>query len=290
MKPHDRLDYSAIAHRRPLKLPGGARMIVSPIVAVEEWDIDRPMPRTVVSPPAGGAPPSPDIPNWAWHEYGNRVGFWRLLEIFDDLKVKSALAINGCAIEAYKPISEAARDRGWEFLAHGYTQLNMQKVADEAADIARTTEAIRSFTGKQPLGWVGPGLTETWNTPDILADNGYGYVLDWVIDDQPVPLKVSSGKPFVAMPYTQECNDLAIIIAQQHRAAEFYERGVDQFEQLYHDGRNGARVMAFSVHPYIMGAPHRAKYVRKLLEHMKARHDVLFWTGAEILEWYRSQG
>src|SRR5215470_9485839 len=141
MLPTERLDYSAIAGRKKLALPGGARMAVWVIVNVEEWDINETMPRTVLTPPAGGSP-MPDIPNWAWHEYGNRVGFWRMLEVFDDFAIPAVLAINGSAIAAYQPIARAAHERNWEFMGHGLTQKNMQKVADEAQDIQRTTEAI----------------------------------------------------------------------------------------------------------------------------------------------------
>jgi len=154
--------------------------------------------------PAGGSP-SPDIPNWAWHEYGNRVGFWRLLKAIDAIGVKAVLAINGTAVKSYAPIAQAALERGWEFIGHGYTQKNMQKVDDEAADIAATTEAIAAFTGTRPRGWLGPGLTETWHTPDLLVEAGYEYVCDWVLDDQPVRLATRT-TPIVNIPYTQECN------------------------------------------------------------------------------------
>ena len=145
MLPADRLAYSAISERKPLKLPGGARMVVWVIVNVEEWDSTQTMPRTVITPPAGGAP-SPDIPNWAWHEYGNRVGFWRMLDVFDKFDVPAVLAINGCAIAAYRPIVRAAIERHWEFIGHGFTQRSMQKVADERDDIRKTAAAIASFT------------------------------------------------------------------------------------------------------------------------------------------------
>jgi peptidoglycan/xylan/chitin deacetylase (PgdA/CDA1 family) len=284
MKPLERIAYSPITARAPLRLPGDARMIVWTIVNVEEWDIDQPMPRTVLTPPAGGAP-MPDIPNWAWHEYGNRVGFWRFTEILDSLNIKAALAINGTAVNAYEPISRAALERGWEFMGHGYTQRNMQKVDNEREDIARTTEVIRAFTGKRPRGWLGPGLTETWETPDLLADAGYDYVCDWVLDDQPVILKTRT-RPILNVPYTQECNDVAMMLIQHHEAGEYHRRAMDQFEQLYADARDSARVMALVVHPYIMGAPHRAKYYRRALEEIRAHKDVLFWTGEQICDWF----
>src|ERR1700681_4774375 len=107
MLPSDRLSYSAITERTPLKLPDGARMAVWVIINVEEWDFTQPMPRTVLSPPAGGSP-IPDVPNWAWHEYGNRVGFWRMLDVLDHFQIRAVLAINGSAIGTYEPIARAA--------------------------------------------------------------------------------------------------------------------------------------------------------------------------------------
>jgi allantoinase len=287
MLPTERLDYSPISARKKLMLPGGARLALWVIVNVEEWDINETMPRTVLTPPAGGSP-MPDIPNWAWHEYGNRVGFWRMLEVFDDLRVPAVLAINGSAIARYTAIVDAAKERNWEFIGHGFSQKNMQKVADEAADIARTSAAIREATGKNPRGWLGPGLTETWNTPDLLAEAGYDYVCDWVLDDQPVELK-TRGKPIVNLPYTQECNDVAMMLIQHHKACEYRDRACDQFDQLYFDARDSARVMALVVHPYIMGVPHRFNYLRDTLVHIKQSSGVLFWTGEQILDWYLSQ-
>ena len=284
MLPTERLAYSPIPGRPCLSLPGGARMVVWVIVNIEEWDPREPMPRTVLTPPAGGQP-SPDIPNWAWHEYGNRVGFWRILDALDDHGVKAVLAINGSAIRSYEPIARAALDRGWEFIGHGYTQRNMQKVPDERLDIRRTTAAIADFTGQRPRGWLGPGLTETWETPDLLVEEGYGYVCDWVLDDQPVRLATRAG-PIVNVPYTQECNDVAMMLIQHHKASEYADRAIDQMEQLHSDSRHGARVMALVLHPYIMGAPHRLKHLRRVLEAVRAREDVLVWTGGQILDWY----
>jgi peptidoglycan/xylan/chitin deacetylase (PgdA/CDA1 family) len=288
MRPHERLSYSPITERPRLVLPGGARMVVWVIVNVEEWDIDQPMPRTVLTPPAGGQP-SPDIPNWAWHEYGNRVGFWRMLEVFDQFRIPGVLAINGSCFDTYPQIAEAARARDWEFLGHGFIQKNMQKVEDEAEAIRLTTDAIRRFCGKPPRGWLGPGLTETWNTPDLLQEAGYDYVCDWVLDDQPVDLKTRSGRTITNVPYTQECNDVAMMLIQHHTAREYHDRAMDQFEQLYEDSRESARVMALVVHPYIMGAPHRLKWFRRIFERLSARKDVLFRTGSQILDWYRSE-
>jgi peptidoglycan/xylan/chitin deacetylase (PgdA/CDA1 family) len=284
MLPSERLSYSSIKDRPRLGLPGGARLVVWVIINVEEWNPQETLPRTVLPPPAGGSP-IPDIPNWAWHEYGNRVGFWRFVDVLDHFHIPATLAINGSAIQTYQPISRAAAERGWEFIGHGFGQKNMQKVPDERADIAKTTAVIRDFTGKKPRGWLGPGLTETWDTPDILAEEGYDYVCDWVLDDQPVLLKTRT-KTLVNVPYTQECNDVAMMLIQHHPAGEYKQRAIDQFEQLYADAADSARVMALVIHPYIMGAPHRLRYLREALEHIKPRPGVVFWTGEQILEWY----
>jgi peptidoglycan/xylan/chitin deacetylase (PgdA/CDA1 family) len=282
MLPNERLAYSPIVDRPKLALPGDAKLAVWVIVNIEEWNPRETMPRTVLTPPAGGSP-TPDIPNWAWHEYGNRVAFWRMLDVLDTLGIRAALAINGSAIRAYEPISRAALERGWEFMGHGYSQKNMQKVDDERADILKTTTAIRDFTGRAPRGWLGPGLTETWETPDILAEEGYDYVCDWVLDDQPLYLK-TRGKPIVSVPYTQECNDVAMMLIQHHAAVEYRTRAIDQFEQLYADAQNEPRVMALVVHPYIMGVPHRLRYFREALAHIRARPGVVFTTGSEICD------
>ncbi|MFJ6650517.1 polysaccharide deacetylase family protein [Streptomyces sp. NPDC091290] len=289
MKPTERIDYDPIEGRLPLRLPGGARVAVWLIVNVEEWSDTEPMPRTVLTPPAGGVP-SPDVPNWAWHEYGNRVGFWRMLRVIDRHGIPAALAVNGAAISSYPQITEAAVDRRWEFVGHGFTQKNMQKVSDERADIRRTREAIIEATGKPPRGWLGPGLTETWETPDLLVEEGYEYVCDWVLDDQPTRLRTQSA-PLVNVPYTQECNDVAMMLIQHHAADEYRRRATDQFDQLLEDARadNSARVMALVVHPYIMGAPHRMKYLDLALQHIAGHDEATFCTGEQIHDWYTEQ-
>ncbi|OBC01032.1 polysaccharide deacetylase [Mycobacterium sp. 852013-50091_SCH5140682] len=286
MLPYERISYSAITDRPARRLPDGKRMAVWLIVNVEEWSPTEPMPRTVLSPPAGGVP-TPDIPNWCWHEYGNRVGFWRLLNVIDKHEIPAVLAINGSAIEAYPSITDAALHRQWEFIGHGFTQKNMQKVADERADIQATTKAILGATGRAPRGWLGPGLTETWETPDLLVEEGYEYVCDWVLDDQPTVLRTRT-KPITSIPYTQECNDVAMMLIQHHPASEYRQRAIDQFDQLYADSADSARVMALVVHPYIMAVPHRLRYLDEALAHIRSHDDVAFMTGSQILDWHLS--
>jgi len=284
--PRERIAYSPIVERPPLKLPGEARIAVWTIVNVEEWAIERNMPRTVLPPPYG-QPLQPDLPNWAWHEYGMRVGFWRFVEALKKFDIKATLALNGSVIESYPPVAKAALAAGWEFMGHGWVQRPMHHVEDQKKAIRDTIEAIRRFTGKKPRGWESPGLTETYDTIDWLAEAGIEYVADWVLDDQPCEIQTSSG-PIVSVPYTVEMNDIAMMLLQAHPSEEWLRRGIDQFDRLHAEGGKSARVMAISVHPYISGVPHRIGYLERLLEYIVQRPGVLLWTGGQILDWFRS--
>jgi peptidoglycan/xylan/chitin deacetylase (PgdA/CDA1 family) len=285
VQPRERVPYSAIVDRKPLPLPGDGRLVVWTIVNVEEWSIERAMPRTVLPPPYG-QPLLPDLPNWAWHEYGMRVGFWRFLDVLQKFRITPTLAINGSVCRSYPRIAKAALDAGWEFMGHGFVQRPMHHVEDQKAAIRDTIAAIREFTGKPPRGWESPGLTETDVTADLLKEAGIEYVADWVLDDQPCEIGTAHG-PLVSIPYTVEMNDIAMMVIQQHPAREWLQRGIDQFERLYAESERITRVMAVSIHPYITGAPHRIGYLEKLYEHMLARQGVLMWTGEKILDWYR---
>ena len=286
LPPRDRLPYSAIIDRPRLPLPDGGRIAVWTIVNVEEWSIDHPMPRVVLSPPRG-EPLVPDLPNWAWHEYGMRVGFWRIMEAIKATGNRATLAINGAVCKTYPRIVEAAREANWEFMGHGFLQGPMHKVDDQRQAIRDTIEAIRSATGKAPRGWESPGLTETFETPDLLAEEGIEYVADWVLDDEPVELKTTAG-PLISVPYTVELNDIPIMALQQHRSDYLLQRGIDHFDRLYAEGAEHTRVMAISVHPFLTGAPHRIRYLEELYAYISSKPDVCMMTGEEVLDWYLS--
>jgi peptidoglycan/xylan/chitin deacetylase (PgdA/CDA1 family) len=282
-----RLDYQPIHQRPPLKLPGGARVAVWTIVNIENWQPTGPMPRTVLPPPMG-QPMLPDVPNWAWHEYGMRVGFWRFLETLSSRGLKATFALNGSCCEVYPQACQAALDAGWDFMGHGLVQQPMHRISDQKSAIAETVAAITKFTGRPPRGWESPGLTETDETLDLLAEAGIEYVADWVLDDQPVKLRTRAGD-IVSVPYTVEVNDVVMTAIQQSPADEIYRRGRDQFDRLYQEGTDIPRVMAISIHPYLTGVPHRIKYLEALYDYIISHDGVVMWTGAEILDWYKSQ-
>ncbi len=283
----ERAPYQSIVKRPKLELPGGARVVVWNIVNVEVWDPAGAMPRAVLSPPMG-SPLLPDVPNWSWHEYGMRVGFWRILEALSDRKMKATFALNGATCRMYEEVCTAALQAGWEFMGHGLVQRPMHKVEDQLAAIRETMDEIRKFTGKAPRGWESPGLTETDDTLDHLAECGIQYVADWVLDDQPVALKSSKGS-ITSVPYTIELNDVVISAVQQHPSDEMLKRGKAHFDRLYKDGAKSPRVMAISVHPYLSGVPHRIGYLEQLYDYVLGHEGVLVWTGEEILDWFLAQ-
>jgi peptidoglycan/xylan/chitin deacetylase (PgdA/CDA1 family) len=284
MIPSKRLDYSAIVDRPPLKLPGGARLIVWVIVNVEVWDIARPMPRQVLPPPTH-ITQLPDFPHWAWHEYGMRVGFWRMKQALDELDITASLCTNARVCLDYPRVAQAALERGWEFMGHSYDQRPIHTEPDQRAMIQKSVKTIKKFTGKQPVGWLGPGLTETLYTPDLLAEAGIRYLADWVIDDEPCDIKTKHGT-VVSMPYSVELNDIPMMMVQHHSSEEFLNRSMDYFERVYEESKERAKVMAIAVHPYISGVPHRIKYFETVLRNLRDQPGVVFWTGEQILDWY----
>ena len=284
-EPHTRLDYLASIDRPRLDLPDGGKVAVFLVVNIERWDIARPMPRQVLTPPQG-ASVLPDVPNWAWHEYGMRVGFWRLKQALDAFNIAPTLAINGAVPAAYPRVTQAARDAGWEFMVHGFHQTATHNVEDQRAMIRDAMAALTKAGGHTPVGWLAPGLTETLDTPDLLAEAGIQYCADFVIDDLPAPLRTKFGT-MLTMPYSVELNDIPMMMIQHHRAEELFDRTVAQFDRLYAEAETqGAKVMGLAVHPYISGVPHRIGWFEKALAHMAAQPGTRFWQGRQIMDWY----
>jgi allantoinase len=287
MQPRDRLPYSAIIKRPPLRFPDGIRLVVWPVLALEEWDISRPMARMVISPPQG-VPQLPDMPNWSWHEYGMRVGFWRLRKMFSELRATPTVTLNAKVCETYPAVVAACVESGWELNAHSYDQVPMHKLEDQRAVIMKSIAIIEKFWGKRPRGWFGPGLTQTYDTLDHLAEAGIEYIGDWVLDDEPVSLKTSHG-PVVALPYNFELHDIVMMALQHHPSEMMYRRAMDHFACLYEESAERAKIMAIACHPYLSGVPHRIAHVRRAFEEILGRDGVVAWDGARILDWYLAQ-
>ena len=282
--PRDRARYSAIIDRPKLSLPHHERIVVWTIVNVEVWDISRPMPRQVLVPPTG-VTTLPDVPNWSWHEYGMRVGFWRFHALYERLKIRPSLSINARVCIDYPRIAQACKDSGWEFMGHSFDQRPIHSEPDQLAMIQKTVATIKEFTGKAPIGWMGPGLTETYDTPDFLKEAGIKYTCDWVWDDEPAEIETKHG-PFYTLPYTMETNDIPVMAVQYHEAPYFAQKCKDTFDRLYEEGASRPKIMAIAIHPYLSGQPSRIKYLESIYEYMAKFDGVLYWTGEQILDWY----
>jgi len=284
MLPRERADYSAIIDRPPLKLPDGARVVFWTIVNLEVWDIGKPMARQVLAPPAG-VTHLPDVPNWSWHEYGMRVGVWRFFELFKRLDIRPTLAINARVCEDYARVAEEARRDRWEFMGHAYQQGPIHLEKNQKAMIRRSLDVIERFGAKRPVGWLGPGLTQTLNTPENLVEAGIKYIGDWVYDDEPTTIRTGKG-PLVTLPYTMELNDIPMMIVQHHESDYLLHRAIDQFDRLYAEGERRAKIFPLAIHAYISGQPHRIKYLEAIYEYARRFDGVVYWTGEEILDWY----
>jgi allantoinase len=287
MLPRDRCDYSAIVDRPAMKLPGGARIVIWTIVNLEVWDIAKPMARQVLPAPTG-IPLLPDVPNWSWHEYGMRVGVWRFFDLYKKLGIAPTLSINARVCEDYPRVAQQAKDAGWEFMGHAYEQGPIHKEADQKAMIERAMGVIEKFTGKRPVGWLGPGLTQTLETPELLAEAGVKYIGDWVYDDEPTKIRTAKG-PLVTLPYTVELNDIPMMLVQHHESDHMLKRAIDSFDRLYEEGKARPKILSLAVHPYISGQPFRIKYLEAIYDYVNKFDGVLHWNGEQLLDWYTGQ-
>ena len=276
---------SAIVDRKKFKLPDNARIAVWLILNIENWYLESPA-RSLLSTPAG-AHVEINVPNYSWHEYGMRVGFWRLKPVLQRLGFRPTIALNGSVCTAYPRVAEGCREEGWEIMGHGFTQRILPTEPDEEEAIVKTWKSIESFFGRRPRGWLGPGLAETKETLRLLSKNGYEYVCDWVNDDQPYEIKVD-GKIIYSIPYTLESNDIVLFANQHFTAEEFYTRVKQQFDTMYSEGLENPRVMAIAIHPYLSGVPHRIRVLEKTLEYISSQKEVWITTGSEILDSFKS--
>ena len=282
-----RIAFQMSSERKPLKPPRkGRTLIVHSVFNVEYWPFDQPMPRKILSTPHG-MDPVPDLPNYCWAEYGLRMGMPRLMKLYASLKLPASVNINSAVTEHYPSLARAMLTAGWEFIGHGVTQRLAHKEADEEAAIRTALDQLHAFTGKKVRGWMSPGLAQTFNTPDFLRKHGVEYNLDWVLDDLPCWMQTAHG-PLAALPYGFELNDSLVYAVERHSSPEYLRRVMDTLETFGPELKTQPRVLTLSLHPHLIGVPHRIGYLRDCLKLLKQRDDVIFMTGSEILDWYKS--
>jgi allantoinase len=277
-------DYSPIIERAPLALPNGARLAFWVGLNIEHYQVDKPS----TSIFGGTAMLQPDPLNYGWRDYAARVGIWRMMDVLDKYRIRASVLLNSDVCERYPQIIREGNKRAWAWLAHGKNNSIFEagmSAEEERAYLTDVVQTIARSTGSQPKGWLGPALTETFNTPEILAELGLSYLLDWCSDDQPFPLKVNAGR-MISVPYSIEMNDVSLFVGKSLSGAEFAQMVMDQFDVLYQEGELSGRVMCLALHPFIINQPFRHKYLAKALEYIVGHDRVWLATSDEIADWY----
>ncbi len=271
---HGRFDYQPINRRAPYRWPNGAGLAVYLGFNLEHFAFGEGLGAGI-----GPASPQPDVLNFSWREYGNRVGAWRCLELFDSLGLPCASLINTALYDHCPELVAACVARGDELVGHGHSNSERQGTLDQASEralLVQCRERILAQSGQAPAGWLSPWISESLHTPDLLAETGYSYTLNWCHDDQPVPMRTRSGQPLWAVPYPQELNDIPMIMARQMDGKDFAQMIIDQLDEMLDQSRPPSAaplVMGIALHPYIVGQPYRLRHLRRALQHVAAARD-----------------
>ena len=279
-----RVDYSPIIERPPIRWPNSARVALWIAPNIEHYEylpefdgVRTPWPRV----------PIPDVQQYSYRDYGNRVGFWRMTEVLDKHNIRCCVSLNLAVLEHYPEIAEAMIERDYDFMSHGIYNtryLNALSEEEEREFYRDNIETLRRHTGKPLKGMLGPAVSGTDRTPDLMAEAGLIYHTDWVHDDQPVPIRVKSGK-LVSVPYSFELNDVPVF-RSNFEGDYFAQICKAQFDQLYEEGAESGRVMCIALHPYLIGQPHRVKYLDEILGYIMSHEGVWQTTADEIAEHY----
>lgn len=273
---HERYPYSALPDRPRFDWPNGRRLAVYVALNLEAFSFGE-------GKGANLAPKKdePDVLNHAWREWGNRVGAWRLRDMADDLGLPLAVLPNSAVYEDCPGLVEAFRHRGDEIVGHGRTNAEEQGTLSERHErslIHEASEVYRDREGALPAGWLGPWISQSKVTPDLLEEEGYTYLLDWCHDDQPVWMRTRSGKGILSVPYSHEINDVPAVTTRLASAEEFAAMIEAQFDEILEASQRAPLVMSVSLHPYVVGQPYRLRALRGALRHVLARRDEIWLT------------
>jgi peptidoglycan/xylan/chitin deacetylase (PgdA/CDA1 family) len=286
LKPHGRYPYSPI-HRRPdYSWPGKKRLAVYIGFNVEHFDFGAGLGAAL-----GPKSPEPDVLNHSWRDYGNRVGVWRCLELFDALKIPVGALINTSLYDQCPEVVEAHVKRGDELIGHGHTNSDRQGDLSEAEEqrlLEYCRDRIRKESKTVPQGWLSPWISESAVTPDLLQETGYKYTLNWCHDDQPTQFKTRRGTLW-SIPYPQELNDIPAIVARQMDARDFADMIVDNFDEMLRQAEDQPLVMGIALHPYLVGQPYRLRHLRRALQHVLKRKKAWLTTPGKIFDFVASR-
>lgn len=288
---HDRLPYSPIVDRTPIIWPERALVAVWVVPNIEHYEY--------LPPPGASDPyprtPHPDVRKFAYHDYGNRVGFWRMLEVLDCHAVRATVSLNVAVLDHYPELRSAMVERNWEFMCHGLYNTRYLTGLDREQEkrfLRQCNAVLERHTGHPFRGMLGPNITANSWTPDVMAEVGMSYHADWVHDERPSPLLVAGRPPLVAIPYSYELNDAPLLMRSHVEADLYVDMCVAQFDRLEQEAagtpHGGGRLMALPLHPFAVGQPHRIGALDRVLGHLRER-GAWIATASEIVDHY-SQG
>jgi len=273
--------YTPITRRPKLRWPDGKRLAIWVIPNIETFSLDQKMPR--------GAGTVPDVNNWSKLEYGNRVGVFRIMKALSRFGIRGSVALNSDVCDAAPDVVEEALKLDWELMGHGQTNTrrlsDASSIEEEREMIAGTLDRIEKASGRRPLGWLGPGLQESWNSLDLLVEAGIRFTGDWTTDDQPYLMDVN-GQSLVSIPYGHDMGDMNAIYRGHYTPADFTTMMIETFHTLYRESWQSGCVMPLSLHPFLTGTPHRIDGLNRGLEYITRYEDVWFATGSEIMQHY----
>jgi peptidoglycan/xylan/chitin deacetylase (PgdA/CDA1 family) len=288
-------DYVPLPKRGPLRWPDGKKVALILTFNLETWDLTK----DTDKPYYAGGPAilpdvlpgdTPDFPNFTWREYGQRVGIWRLYDLFDEMGIKASCTTNAVTFERRKAMVDACLERGWELLAHNYEQGELlsnfaKDPAKERDIILRSIAMYERHVGRRPLGWLSSSLRGTLNTAGILAEQGFLFYCDIMNDDQPYPLRTENG-PLVSVPYSNEINDFTLLTRRNLTTDAFRDTLIEELSVLRQEGAKTARLMNVGLHPHVTGRAYRIRGLREFLEYAKSLDDVWWPTREELARWY----
>lgn len=276
LKDHGRYPYSAITHRPDYAWPGGARLAVYLGFNLEHFDFGEGLGAAL-----GPKSPEPDVLNYSWRDYGNRVGAWRCLDLFDQLGMPVGVLLNTALYDYCPELVRAFARPGNELIGHGHTNSDRQGTMSEEEEkglLVHCRDRIARESDRQPAGWLSPWISESRVTPDLLAETGYRYTLNWCHDDQPIAFATRSGATLWSIPYPQELNDIPMIVARQMDGRDFADMIIDNFDEMLVQSQAQPLVMGIALHPYIVGQPYRLRHLRRALTHILAGKERVWLT------------
>ena len=285
MWPNPRVPHELSSDRKELSPPEGKPLIVHTVMNIEYWPFDKNMPRGILPPPHGKSPDPPDLPNYSWVEYGMRVGLPRLFKLFAENNIPVSAFINAQVADIYPKAFDEVCKLNWELVGHGWFQESLRVAKDEEHVIKKSLDLLRKLSGQPVRSWFGPAGGETEKTPELLKENGIEFLHDWLIDELPCWMRTKLG-PIVAMPYTFELNDVPIWTVQNNSCDEMKKR-VDATLNIFDEEKlYNTKIITLALHPHIVGVPQNFYYLKKIIEDLKKRDDVIFMTSSQIGDWF----